>query len=70
MPLYEFECPGCGAQFEELLRHSDSAQDVSCPECGRREPERLLSSTVRASGASDGGAYAAAAACSTRGRYS
>jgi putative FmdB family regulatory protein len=30
MPIYEFECEGCGLRFEELVAAGAS---VACPEC-------------------------------------
>ena len=40
MPIYEYECRGCGRQFEQLLRPGDTAE---CPHCHGRELDRLLS---------------------------
>ena len=40
MPLYEFQCKGCGHEFEDLVL--GSAQPV-CPSCNSRQLERLLS---------------------------
>ena len=34
MPIYEFECSGCGRRFELLLR-LDSASARPCPQCGQ-----------------------------------
>lgn len=47
MPIYEFRCPECGSEFEELTgTHVGlSAEDVSCPECGSKEVVRLSTST-------------------------
>jgi putative FmdB family regulatory protein len=41
MPIYEYRCAGCECEFEELV--SSSTPGVSCPECGSRDVERLLS---------------------------
>ncbi|MBS1863120.1 MAG: zinc ribbon domain-containing protein [Actinobacteria bacterium] len=41
MPIYEFECEGCGACFEELV--SASTTTVACPECGSGRTRRLMS---------------------------
>lgn len=41
MPIYEFECEGCGARFEELVAAQGST--VACPECGSARARRLLS---------------------------
>jgi len=41
MPIYEFECEGCGARFEELV--SADAQAPACAECGSQQTRRLIS---------------------------
>ncbi len=45
VPIYEFTCRSCGHRFEELVGSQVGldAADVSCPECGAAEVERLLS---------------------------
>ena len=40
MPIYEFECEGCGARFEELV---GAAATAPCPACGSERTRRLLS---------------------------
>jgi putative FmdB family regulatory protein len=40
MPLYDYRCPACGAQFE--ARHSFSAPAPACPQCGTPEPQRII----------------------------
>jgi putative FmdB family regulatory protein len=41
MPIYEFECEGCGARFEELV--ATGSEGIACPECGSERTRRLLS---------------------------
>jgi len=41
MPIYEFECAGCGGLFEELT--TSEAQGIACPACGSERTHRLLS---------------------------
>ncbi|OJU83727.1 MAG: hypothetical protein BGO11_09975 [Solirubrobacterales bacterium 70-9] len=41
MPIYEFECEGCGAVFEELVAADVAAP--ACPECGAERTRRLMS---------------------------
>ena len=31
MPIYDYRCPECGEQLEELVR--DSTDTVKCPNC-------------------------------------
>lgn len=47
MPIYEFECRSCGHRFEELVGSHVGLEtaDVRCPECGKAEVERLLSTS-------------------------
>jgi putative FmdB family regulatory protein len=52
MPLFDFRCRACGAEFEALVRPSAAP---SCPACGSGDLERLVSSlsfSVRSGGLS------------------
>jgi putative FmdB family regulatory protein len=40
MPLFEYECRGCGRHFEYLTREGQSA---SCPGCHGTDLQKLLS---------------------------
>ncbi len=40
MPLYEFQCKGCGHEFEDLVLGSARP---ACPSCNSQQLERLLS---------------------------
>ncbi|HEX5990646.1 MAG TPA: zinc ribbon domain-containing protein [Solirubrobacterales bacterium] len=40
MPIYEFQCEGCGARFEELVGAEGAA---ACPACGSARTRRLYS---------------------------
>jgi putative FmdB family regulatory protein len=40
MPIYEYQCRGCGNQFEALVRKSDTP---ACPKCESNDLERLIS---------------------------
>jgi putative FmdB family regulatory protein len=40
VPLYEYQCPRCERQFEELVF---GAEQPACPGCGNADVERLLS---------------------------
>ncbi len=40
MPIYEYECRGCGHEFEQLIRTGDIP---ACPQCKGQDLERLLS---------------------------
>ncbi len=53
MPLYEYECPGCGKRIEVLQKMGEDGKLLSCPECGVTGLRRLLSATaIQVSGGS------------------
>lgn len=41
MPIFEFHCPDCGADFEKLVFGSDP--NVECPQCHQTNCEKLMS---------------------------
>jgi putative FmdB family regulatory protein len=40
MPIYEYECHGCGKRFERIVNRST---ELSCPSCSSTNLEKLLS---------------------------
>jgi putative FmdB family regulatory protein len=44
MPIYDYRCTGCGAEFEQLVRGD---QEVTCPRCSNTSLERLVSLPAR-----------------------
>jgi putative FmdB family regulatory protein len=40
MPLYEYQCSGCGAAFELLVRGSEKP---ACPKCGSEQLDKQFS---------------------------
>ena len=45
MPLYEFRCPDCGAEFEELVgSREEELAGETCPSCQGPKVERKISS--------------------------
>lgn len=43
MPIYDYQCRGCGKQFEFLLLKTTVAK---CPACGSLDLEQLLSARI------------------------
>jgi len=43
MPLYEYECKACGEQFETLVSSKKKDESKTCPACGSKNSERMLS---------------------------
>ncbi|HET6577891.1 MAG TPA: zinc ribbon domain-containing protein [Gemmatimonadales bacterium] len=48
MPIYNYRCAACGAEFEQLVR-SDTR--VSCPDCNSGKLDRLMSIPAPPAGA-------------------
>jgi putative FmdB family regulatory protein len=46
MPIYEFQCEGCGNRFEELIGVREALP--ACPSCGSDRVRRRLSSVAPA----------------------
>jgi putative FmdB family regulatory protein len=44
MPIYDYHCRGCNAEFEQLVR---GEQAVSCPHCAGHDLDRLMSLPAR-----------------------
>ena len=44
MPIYEYQCPDCGYQFEQLQKISDEPIRV-CPNCEQTHVKKLVSQT-------------------------
>ena len=40
MPLYDYQCPDCGA-FDDLRPVSDAAEPAGCPQCGTLSPRMI-----------------------------
>ncbi|MGI5816861.1 MAG: FmdB family zinc ribbon protein [Armatimonadota bacterium] len=43
MPLYEYECGGCGERFEALVSAKHRDETRTCPACGGEETELVPS---------------------------
>ncbi len=61
MPLYEFDCADCHESFEELVRASQAATDITCPNCGSRKVKKKLSTFASKAASSTSGTYSAPA---------
>ncbi|MDA8097139.1 MAG: zinc ribbon domain-containing protein [Clostridia bacterium] len=67
MPIYEFRCDKCGHKFEKLCPMGETGENLKCPECNQRYPQKLVSGFAApgangGSGASCGGCTASSCA--------
>ncbi len=67
MPIYEYVCLNCAAQFENLAL-SVSEPDPACPECGGASVEKLMSAaSIRSQGIPSGSGGFTAPSCKPSG---
>ena len=63
MPIYEYECPKCGAHMERLVR-AEGDIPKKCPECGSTKLHKAFSAfSVAAGGAPAHEPSSACASC-------
>lgn len=43
MPIFEYVCKKCGAEFELLIRGETDREQAACPECESRQIEKQFS---------------------------
>ena len=43
MPVYEYVCKKCGHRFEMYRFFYQHDEDIKCPECGEKGPEKQFS---------------------------
>ncbi len=51
MPIFEYQCPKCGAEFEEIVNSTE--KKIKCLKCGSEKVEKRLSTFAPKSGSSD-----------------
>lgn len=43
MPIYEYKCKKCDAQFEQILSGSDAKKVIECEKCQSTDVEKVIS---------------------------
>ncbi len=67
MPMYDFQCPDCGHEFEELV--FGNRLPAQCPSCEGQEIERKVSACAARISGSGGGAPAPSSGCGGGGGF-
>jgi putative FmdB family regulatory protein len=44
MPIYEYRCRKCEKLFERYQKMNEGGDSLTCPYCGEKRPEKVLSS--------------------------
>jgi putative FmdB family regulatory protein len=70
MPLYEYRCNDCGAEFEKMLRFSEADHLPACPKCESPATRKKLSNVVSFGAAASGSIGNSSASCAPRGGFS
>jgi putative FmdB family regulatory protein len=50
MPIYEYRCKKCGVVFERFQKINEGGESLTCPACGARKPEKILSNFSSSNG--------------------
>ncbi len=50
MPLFEYRCAECGAEFEKLVRNPGAGAEITCPVCSSRKLDQMLSTFASRTG--------------------
>ncbi|NLD72585.1 MAG: zinc ribbon domain-containing protein [Chloroflexi bacterium] len=63
MPIYEYHCEHCGANFDKLIRSFSAPAEVECPHCQSTDCRKSISlfAAVPTGGRSSAGASCAPA---------
>ncbi|UCB48457.1 MAG: zinc ribbon domain-containing protein [Deltaproteobacteria bacterium] len=43
MPIYEYQCRACDAQFQRLIMKNEEEKGLVCPNCSGRKLKKLIS---------------------------
>jgi len=62
MPIYEFKCKKCKNIFESIIFSPADEKDLSCPKCGTKKAEKIMS--VSAKRKSKGSSGSTGSSCS------
>ncbi|MBN1365476.1 MAG: zinc ribbon domain-containing protein [Syntrophaceae bacterium] len=62
MPIYEFKCKKCKNIFERLIFSPTEEGVLSCPQCGAKQAEKVMSAPARRK--SKGSSDSAGSSCS------
>jgi putative FmdB family regulatory protein len=48
MPIYQYDCSGCGRRVDVFFRSVSKVSEPACPECGSKRLKRAISPFARA----------------------
>ena len=69
MPIYDYRCKECGAEFEKLMRLSEADRSPLCPECGSPDTHKQIT-TFASPTSSSSSKGSASSGCGSSSRFS
>ena len=69
MPIYNYRCKECGAEFDKMMRLSEADHTPVCPECGSLDTRKQIT-TFASPTASSSPKSSASSSCSSSSRFS
>lgn len=71
MPIYEYKCSECNANFEILTNSTTIGKDIECTKCGSRKVKKTISaSSFRISSGQSSIPAGALSGCSSKSGFS
>jgi len=63
MPIYEYQCKKCGKEFEVIQKMNEGGEALTCPSCGQKGPEKVMSCCFSSTKGSEFASPAPASSC-------
>jgi len=67
MPIYDYRCTECGAEFEKMVRLSEADRTPLCPECGSPDTRKQITTFASPSSSSKN---STSSSCGSSSRFS
>jgi len=71
MPIYEYQCRKCEKVFEVIQKVNEGGEKLTCPSCGAKKPEKVMSCCSSFSKGAESASSAPSSSCgSSSSRFS
>jgi putative FmdB family regulatory protein len=69
MPIYDYRCKECGAEFEKIVRLSEADRTPLCPECSSPDTRKQIT-TFASPSSSSSTSSSSSSGCGSSSRFS